>query len=351
MAGQFRLAPRPLAVDEDGDAALLLVEKLEGVAPAACGPLAPDTVRRLAENFIGTLASLHALEVAPVDRPPDYLRRILSEWRRRWNAEEAGGAIDADFSAVADWLTERMPETAPAAWLHNDYKLDNILVDPGDPARVVGVVDWELAAVGHPLADLGAALAYWIENRDSSLLRLDAPGPSCAPGAPTREALVDLYAAAAGREVTAPAYWYAYGLLRLAVITQQLALRRRDEGQRVPRAQADRALAAGPRGGSLRRRPPMKAARAPSHSFPIKDTRPMNSETFPMLFDVVVIGGSHAGQSAALQIARARAPRAGDRCRRAPQPLRLSISRRDRPGRTFAGRDRRGRQGAAACLP
>lgn len=236
MAGQFRLAPRPLAVDEDGDAALLLVEKLEGVAPAACGPLAPDTVRRLAENFIGTLASLHALEVAPVDRPPDYLRRILSEWRRRWNAEEAGGAIDADFSAVADWLTERMPETAPAAWLHNDYKLDNILVDPGDPARVVGVVDWELASVGHPLADLGAALAYWIESRDSSLLRLDAPGPSCAPGAPTREALVDLYAAAAGREVTAPAYWYAYGLLRLAVITQQLALRRRDEGQRVPRA-------------------------------------------------------------------------------------------------------------------
>ncbi|NHR05577.1 phosphotransferase family protein [Chromobacterium haemolyticum] len=236
MAGQFRLAPKPLAVDEDGDAALLLVEKLDGVAPAACGALGPDTVRRLAENFIETLASLHALEVAPADRPPDYLRRILSEWRRRWNAEEAGAAADADFRAVADWLSERMPQTAPSAWLHNDYKLDNILVDPGDPARLVGVVDWELAAVGHPLADLGAALAYWIESRDSSLLRLDAPGPSCAPGAPTREALVDLYAAAAGREVTEPAYWYAYGLLRLAVITQQLALRRRDEGQRVPRA-------------------------------------------------------------------------------------------------------------------
>ncbi|MBN3005211.1 phosphotransferase family protein [Chromobacterium alkanivorans] len=236
LAGQFRLAPRPLAVDDGEDAALLLVEKLDGVAPAACGQLAPDAVRRLAENFIATLASLHALEVAPADRPPDYLRRILGEWRRRWNAEEAGEALDADFRAAADWLTARLPETEPAAWLHNDYKLDNILVDPGDPARVVGVVDWELAAVGHPLADLGAALAYWIEGRDSSLLRLDAPGPSCAPGAPTRAALVDLYAAAAGREVPSPAYWYAYGLLRLAVITQQLALRRRDEGLRVPRA-------------------------------------------------------------------------------------------------------------------
>ncbi|KMN76377.1 phosphotransferase [Chromobacterium sp. LK11] len=236
LAGQFRLAPRPLAVDDGEDAALLLVEKLDGVAPAACGQLAPDTVRRLAENFIATLASLHALAVAPADRPSDYLRRILGEWRRRWNAEEAGEALDADFRAAADWLTALLPETEPAAWLHNDYKLDNILVDPGDPARVVGVVDWELAAVGHPLADLGAALAYWIEGRDSSLLRLDAPGPSCAPGAPTRAALVDLYAAAAGREVPSPAYWYAYGLLRLAVITQQLALRRRDEGLRVPRA-------------------------------------------------------------------------------------------------------------------
>ncbi|WDD90772.1 phosphotransferase family protein (plasmid) [Burkholderia sp. FERM BP-3421] len=236
LAGQFRLAPKPLAVGDAGAAALLLVERLGGVAPATCGPLAPDTVRRLAEQFVATLAALHALEIAPADRPPDYLRRILGEWRRRWNAEAAGAAVDADFRAVANWLAERIPDAAPAAFLHNDYKLDNILVDPGDPARVVGVVDWELAAVGHPLADLGAALAYWIEPGDSSLLRLDAPGPSCAPGAPTRAALVELYAAAAGRDVAEPAYWYAYGLLRLAVITQQLALRRRDEGQRVPRS-------------------------------------------------------------------------------------------------------------------
>jgi aminoglycoside phosphotransferase (APT) family kinase protein len=236
VAGAFRLAPKPLAVAADGAAALLLVERLDGVAPAASGPLAPDTVGRLAAQFIAALADLHALEIAPADRPPDYLRRILGEWQRRWRAEEAGAAVDDDFQAVARWLTERIPAAEPTAFLHNDYKLDNILVDPGDPARVVGVVDWELAAVGHPLADLGAALAYWIEPGDSSLLRLDAPGPSCAPGAPTRAALVDRYAAAAGRDVTEPAYWYAYGLLRLAVITQQLALRRRDEGQRVPRA-------------------------------------------------------------------------------------------------------------------
>ncbi|MDR6504220.1 aminoglycoside phosphotransferase (APT) family kinase protein [Burkholderia ambifaria] len=236
LADAFRLAPKPLAVGEGDDgSALLLVERLDGVAPAACGSLAPGTVARLAAHFIDTLAALHAIDIAPDERTPNYLRRILGEWQRRWNGEE-GADVDAEFQAIARWLTERIPATEPATLLHNDYKLDNILVDPGDPARVVGVVDWELAAIGHPLADLGAALAYWIERGDSSLLRLDAPGPSCEAGAPTRAALVDRYSAAAGRDVTEPAYWYAYGLLRLAVITQQLALRRRDEGQRVPRS-------------------------------------------------------------------------------------------------------------------
>ncbi|KVE37744.1 phosphotransferase family protein [Burkholderia sp. TSV86] len=233
----FPLAPKPLAVGDAADdgSTLLLVERLGGVSPVACGPLLPDTARRLARNFIAALAALHAVEIAPAEHTPDYLRRSLGEWRRRWNDEE-GAHAGEDFNAVAQWLTQRLPDASPAAILHNDFKLDNILVDPGDPARVVGVVDWELAAVGHPLADLGIALAYWIEARDPSLLQLDAPGPSCAPGAPTREALVDLYAEATGREVTQPAYWYAYGLLRLAVITQQLELRHRGNGQRVPRS-------------------------------------------------------------------------------------------------------------------
>ncbi|KVE24468.1 phosphotransferase [Burkholderia singularis] len=237
IAEQFRLAPKPLAVGEaSGDgAALLLVERLDGVAPTVCGPLSSDTVGRLAGNFITVLAALHAIDIAPADRPTDYMRRNLGEWRRRWNEQEAADTDD-DFKAVMQWLEERIPDASPAAFLHNDYKLDNILVDPGDPARLAGVVDWELATVGHPLADLGVALAYWIESKDSPLLRLDTPGPSCAPGAPTRATLVDLYATASGREVVRPAYWYAYGLLRLAVITQQLALRSHDDARHVPRS-------------------------------------------------------------------------------------------------------------------
>nr|AFR69336.1 phosphotransfearse SpiG [Pseudomonas sp. Q71576] len=236
IAERYRLAPKPLAVVEacDEGRTLLVMERLPGVLPTACGSLSPDMVRRLCAGFISALASLHAIEIAPVDRPPDYLRRSIGDWERRWCEEEAAGAHD-DFKSVVRWLADNLPDQVASAFVHNDFKLDNILVDPGDPARVVGVVDWELATIGHPLADLGVALAYWIERRDSSLLRLEAPGPSCALGAPTRQELVELYSAASGREVLHASYWYVYGLLRLAVITQQLVLRHKDGGQSVPR--------------------------------------------------------------------------------------------------------------------
>ncbi|MBP5072415.1 phosphotransferase family protein [Pseudomonas chlororaphis] len=238
IAEHYRLAPKPLAVMDVSDEglSLLVMERLPGILPTTCVSLTPDTVRRLCVGFISALASLHAIEIAPVDRPPEYLRRSIGDWERRWCEEEAAGAHD-DFNAVVRWLTDNLPDQVASAFVHNDFKLDNILVDPGDPARVVGVVDWELATIGHPLADLGIALAYWIERGDSSLLRLDAPGPSCALGAPTRQELVELYAAASGREVPNASYWYVYGLLRLAVITQQLVLRHKDGGPPVPRGQ------------------------------------------------------------------------------------------------------------------
>ncbi|NBF05663.1 phosphotransferase [Pseudomonas sp. Fl5BN2] len=232
----YHLAPKPLAVvDMSAEGpSLLVMERLPGILPTACGALTPDTVRRLCAGFISALAPLHAIEIAPVDRPPDYLRRSIGDWERRWCEEKAAGA-HGDFQAVVRWLVENLPDQIASAFVHNDFKLDNILVDPGDPARVVGVVDWELATIGHPLADLGIALAYWIEPRDASLLRLDAPGPSCAAGALTRQELVELYAAASGREVPNASYWYVYGLLRLTVITQQLMLR--DSAPPVPRGQ------------------------------------------------------------------------------------------------------------------
>ncbi len=239
IAEQFPLAPKPVAIgnmsEEDDSSPLLLVERLGGVPPAACGSLAADIVRRLAANFVSALAVLHAIRIVPADRPPDYLHRSIKEWERRWD-EEAAGLANEDFTAVVRWLMTNSPDQSACALLHNDFKLDNILVDPGDPARVVGVVDWEMANIGHPFADLGIALSYWIESRDPLLLRLEAPGPSCAPGAPTRPELVDLYVTATGSEVESAAYWYAYGLLRLAVVTQNLALRPSEDGRRVPRS-------------------------------------------------------------------------------------------------------------------
>ncbi|HGM5168651.1 TPA: phosphotransferase family protein [Serratia marcescens] len=233
IAECFPLAPKPLAVSNTADGSpLLITQRLNGVIPASCGELSLTTVDRLARHFVSTLATLHAIEVAPANASLDYFPRIMAEWQRRWNTEDAA-QDDAEFQAIALWLSQRSVPSRPDAFLHNDYKLDNILVDPGDPGRMVGVVDWELSSIGHPLSDLGIMLAYWIEPQDSSLLRLDVPGPSCVAGAPSRAALVDFYAEATNRDVEHPEYWCVFGLWRLAVITQQLSLR---HDQPLPRS-------------------------------------------------------------------------------------------------------------------
>jgi aminoglycoside phosphotransferase (APT) family kinase protein len=233
IAKHFPYMPKPLAVSSAADGSpLLITQRLNGVVPASCGRLLPATIDRLAKNFISTLATLHAIEIAPADQLPDYLTRIMAEWQRRWNTDD-NAQNNADFQAVAQWLSQQSVIPRLDTFLHNDYKLDNILVDPGDPGRIVGIVDWELSTIGHPLSDFGIMLAYWIEPRDSALLRLDAPGPSFAAGAPSRASLVDYYAEATNRSVEHPEYWYVFGLWRLAVITQQLSMR---QDQLLPRS-------------------------------------------------------------------------------------------------------------------
>ncbi|NTF35010.1 phosphotransferase family protein [Rhizobium skierniewicense] len=238
VADAFSLAPRPLAIGapiKENDDVLLVVERLDGVPPSQCGRLDAPTLWRLTENFVSALAKLHAVKIDSAERIPDFLLRTLGEWERRWNPDEATDA-HRDFIALLDWLKCNVPDQSLCALTHNDFKLDNILVDPGDPARVLAVVDWEMATIGHPMADLGIVLSYWIEEGDSLLLRREAPGPTCAPGAPTRRDLVNLYAVASGREVGNLPYWHTYGLLRLAIVTQNLSLRSGNDERNVPRS-------------------------------------------------------------------------------------------------------------------
>ena len=109
--------------------------------------------------------------------------------------------------------------------VHNDYRFDNVILDPGNPMQIIGVLDWELTTIGDPLMDLGNTLAYWIEAADPAPVQLMRRQPSNAPGMLTRREFVDYYAEKAGIRIDNFDYYYTYGLFRLAGIVQQIYYR------------------------------------------------------------------------------------------------------------------------------
>ena len=119
-------------------------------------------------------------------------------------------------------LAERIPAERGAAFIHNDYKYDNIVLDPSDTARVVGVLDWEMSTVGDPLMDLGTAVGYWIEEGDSEPSKAFAFGPTFLPGSFSRAEFVDRYGKLSGRDVSGMLFYYCFAQFKLAVIAQQI---------------------------------------------------------------------------------------------------------------------------------
>jgi aminoglycoside phosphotransferase (APT) family kinase protein len=123
---------------------------------------------------------------------------------------------------IMEWLAARMPAPTGATLLHNDYKLDNVMLDPSDPARIVAVLDWEMSALGDPLIDVGILLCYWPEPGDSPDRRESISPVTAMPGWPSRAELVERYAAATGRDVSRIAYYEIFALFKVAVVLQQI---------------------------------------------------------------------------------------------------------------------------------
>lgn len=198
--------------------------------------LDPASVSRLCENAWEALTRLHDVEVgavpelASLGRGEGYVARQVAGW-----ADRLGRAATddlGDWSDLTTWLDEQQPADVGQCLVHNDWRFDNLVLDPGDdpgdgPAdslRVTGVLDWEMSTVGDPLMDLGGALAYWVQADDDELFREMRRQPTTVPGMWTREQVVDWYCRRRGLAMT-PERWRfyeAFGLFRLAVILQQI---------------------------------------------------------------------------------------------------------------------------------
>jgi aminoglycoside phosphotransferase (APT) family kinase protein len=228
----FPLAPR--AYHFCGDAGVIgaifyLMERRRGVVVRSEEPEAiadrPETRRRVSAALVDALVDLHAIDVArsgllALGKPAGFVERQVRGWTGRWQKSKTGEIPEMD--ALAGWLLQRMPpDPDRPSVVHGDFKLDNVMLDATDLARLVAVFDWEMCALGDPLVDVGILLAYWTkseppEHRDALTSITDRPGWF------TREEIVERYAARSGRDLSNIHFYDTFALFKIAVVIQQI---------------------------------------------------------------------------------------------------------------------------------
>jgi aminoglycoside phosphotransferase (APT) family kinase protein len=188
----------------------------------------PETARRLSEAFLDNLARLHRLDYAAIGladlgKPQGYLERQVKGWIERYHNSKTHDL--PEVARISAWLTERMPASHETALIHNDYKYDNVVLDPGDATKIVGVLDWEMCTLGDPLTDLGTTLAYWTDPQDPEDLQEIRSAPTTLPGTLTRAQLVERYAAATSHDPGDMIFYLTFARFKVAVIIQQIYYR------------------------------------------------------------------------------------------------------------------------------
>jgi aminoglycoside phosphotransferase (APT) family kinase protein len=230
-------APRAYLYCEDPTvigAPFFIMERRRGVVvrrvipPEFGGGDDPAVNRRISEVLIDALADLHevdyrAIGLADLGKPAGFVERQVRGWMGRYER-----AKTSEVPVVADltqWLIDSMPDSPPPTLLHNDWRLDNMMLDANDPGRVEAVFDWDMCTVGDPLADVGTLLSLWIEAGEGIGISFGATMPSHVPGFLSRREAVQRYAARRRVDLSTIGYYYVFGLFKIAVVLQQIYYR------------------------------------------------------------------------------------------------------------------------------
>jgi aminoglycoside phosphotransferase (APT) family kinase protein len=242
----YQKVPRPLLFCDDESvlgAPFYVMERVRGVILRAQKPhgldLSPELMRRLSETFVDNLAEIHGIDfeaagLGELGSPQGYVRRQVEGWTKRYYNARTDEV--ASIESLADWLQQNLPaDSDRPALIHNDYKYDNLVLAPDDLARVIAVLDWEMATIGDPLMDFGTSLGYWVEATDPEEWQRYGFGMTSLDGSFTRTALLEYYARRTGRRIDDPVFYFVYGLLKIAVIVQQIYFRYQKGLTRDPR--------------------------------------------------------------------------------------------------------------------
>jgi aminoglycoside phosphotransferase (APT) family kinase protein len=218
-----------VAICEDPEvigAPFYVMEHLDGHVISSVVPEAfddPSARRALGEELIDALVEIHTIDAvhgpaSTLGRPTGYLERQLRRFTSIWEKQRTREL--PEMARVQRWLAERRPESSDLCVVHGDYRLGNVMFAGATPARLSAVLDWEMATLGDPLADLGYLCATWAEPDDSDNPMLALSAATRLDGFACRADLIDGYARRTGRDVTGLAWYEVLALWKCAVFLE-----------------------------------------------------------------------------------------------------------------------------------
>ncbi len=237
LDGRARV-PRPIAACADTSvigAPFYLMERIDGAVLRTEIPAAYNNdagKRRIAEEMIDTLVELHAVDfrAAGIEgRGENYLERQVARWKKQWELTRPRTRELPGLDEATRWLESNRPASGDVAIVHGDYKLDNVIFSSTEP-KLLAMLDWEMATVGDPLADLGWFMSYCGQPEELPPGSTRPPAGqetedltiSRQPGFPTIDEMIAMYEKKSGRSMKHFAFYHVLAVYKLAIILEGL---------------------------------------------------------------------------------------------------------------------------------
>lgn len=242
----FPAAPKPYVYSDNPEVVgspFFVMERRQGVVldtafPENSEPTA-ELGRKVSEKMVDLLVELHGLDykktpLVQLAKPEGFMERQVHGWIGRYERSKTE-TIDG-LEELTDWMINHIPISPEPTIIHYDFKLNNAMFSE-DFSHITGLFDWEMTTVGDPLADLGAAMSYWIEPNDPPLLKhgLGKEPVTVLEGFYTRAEFIKSYGEKSGRDVSDMNFYMTFAYFKLAVIIQQIYYRYKKGQTQDPR--------------------------------------------------------------------------------------------------------------------
>jgi aminoglycoside phosphotransferase (APT) family kinase protein len=222
--------PKPILYCDEADivgTSFYLMEQLRGrvLFEYAMPTLDADERRASYDSMCRTMAAIHCFDwqaagLSDFGRPGNYFERQIKRWSEQW--ERLRSADNPSVDTLIDWLREHIPSGDRTVVCHGDFRLANVMLHATEP-RVIGVLDWELSTLGHPLADVAFNVQAWrmTPDQNGGILGLDWK----TLGIPSEEDYLDAYYRYSRSQERLTPFHMAFAMFRAAVGSAGIAAR------------------------------------------------------------------------------------------------------------------------------